>query len=435
MNGGGLNYRSKHRSSSWHDLKLNIFHSMNIIQYFKDAWTTIKSNLLRSFLSILGIVIGIVSVVVMMAIWKWAEKELMDNLWDLAKNQLNIYQWWSENWKQVTITKDTINYLENTFKELSWNIVYQVFWWSSEIKDWKEKQTEWNNNMTLYGVPLNWYQHSENELLYWAFFSQQQYDNAEKVAIISFDLYERLFSWKNPIGQKITFNKKIYAIIGVFKKQQREENFSWKNYSLWIPYTTIKQISPNRSNISDLVVYLPNDADNGLRRKRVLYALMKYYNKNNVSDAWIQVDSFSKYVDEMKKQSQTMNYLLLAIWTISLLVGWIGVMNIMLVSVTERTKEIWIRKALWALKSDIVIQFLVESILISLIWWIIAIILSYWIARLINKYWSWMWFHALITWNVVITALIITSITWIIFWILPARRAAKLNVIDALRYE
>ena len=224
MNGGGLNYRSKHRSSSWHDLKLNIFHSMNIIQYFKDAWTTIKSNLLRSFLSILGIVIGIVSVVVMMAIGKWAEKELMDNLWDLAKNQLNIYQWWSESWKQVTITKSTI------------------FWWSSEIKDWKEKQTEWNNNMTLYGVPLNWYQHSENELLYWAFFSQQQYDNAEKVAIISFDLYERLFSWKNPIGQKITFNKKIYAIIGVFKKQQREENFSWKNYSLWIPYTIIYQI-------------------------------------------------------------------------------------------------------------------------------------------------------------------------------------------------
>jgi ABC-type antimicrobial peptide transport system permease subunit len=162
---------------------------------------------------------------------------------------------------------------------------------------------------------------------------------------------------------------------------------------------------------------------------------MKYYNKTNISEAWIEVDSFSKYVDEMKKQSQTMNYLLLAIWSISLLVWWIWVMNIMLVSVTERTKEIWIRKALWALKWDIIIQFLVESILISLIWGVIAIIFSYWIARLINKYWWEMWFHALITWNVVVMALVITSVTWIIFWILPARRAAKLNVIDALRYE
>lgn len=409
---------------------------MNIVQYFKDARTTIKSNLLRSFLSILGIVIWIVSVVVMMAIWKWAEKELMDNLWDLAKNQLNIYQWWSDSGKQVVITKDTIDYLEKTFTELSWNIVYQVYWGSSEIKDWKKSQNNMeNNNMTLYGVPLNRYHHSSKKLIHWAFFSQQQYDNAESVAIISYDLYERLFSWKNPIWQKITVNKKIYAIIWVFGKEAREENFSWKDYSVWIPYTTIKAKNPNRSNISDLVVYLPNDADNNIWRKRVLYALMKYYNKNDVSDAWIQVDSFSKYVDEMKKQSQTMNYLLLAIGSISLLVGGIWVMNIMLVSVTERTKEIWIRKALWALKSDIIIQFLVESILISLIWWIIAIILSYWIARLINKYWAWAWFHALITWNVVITALVITSITWIIFWILPARRAAKLNVIDALRYE
>lgn len=409
---------------------------MNILQYFKDARTTIRSNLLRSFLSILWIVIGIVSVVVMMAIWKWAEKELMDNLWDLAKNQLNVYQWWSETWKPVKITIDTIKYLEKTFPELSGNIVYQVYWWSSEIKDWKKGQNSMeNNNMTLYGVPLNRYTHTDKKLIYWAFFSQKQYDNAESVAIISNDLYERLFVWKNPIWQKITVNKKIYAVIGVFWKEQREENFSWKDYSVWIPYTTIKVKNSDRSDISDLVVYLPNDADNNIWRKRVMYALMKYYNKNDVSEAGIQVDSFSKYVDEMKKQSQTMNYLLLAIGSISLLVGGIWVMNIMLVSVTERTKEIWIRKALWALKSDIIIQFLVESILITLIWWFIAILLSYWIARLINKYWWEMWFHALITWNVVMMALIITSITWIIFWILPAKRAAKLNVIDALRYE
>jgi len=169
---------------------------MNIVQYFKDARTTIRTNLLRSFLSILWIVIGIVSVVVMMAIWKWAEKELMDNLWDLAKNQLNIYQWYSETGKPVVITKDTIDYLENTFKELSWNIIYQVYWWSSEIKDWKKWQSNMeNNNMTLYWVPLNRYKHSENKLINWAFFSQQQYDNAEKVAVISYDLYERLYNW------------------------------------------------------------------------------------------------------------------------------------------------------------------------------------------------------------------------------------------------
>lgn len=409
---------------------------MNILQYFKDARTTIRSNLLRSFLSILGIVIWIVSVVVMMAIWKWAEKKLMDNLWDLARNQLNVYQWRNDNWKQVSLTKDTIEFLEKTFDELSGNIVYEVHWGSSPIKDWKNNQNDmYNNNMTLLWVPLNWYDLTDKKLTYWTFFSEQQYNNAESIAVISYDLYERLFNGKNPIGEKVTVNKKTFAVIWVLEKELRESDFQRKNYSVRIPYTTIKQKYPNRSDISSFVVYLPTTADNNIWRKRVLYALMKYYWKNNISEAWVEVDSFSKYVDEMKQQSKTMNYLLLAIGSISLLVWGIGVMNIMLVSVTERTKEIWIRKALWALKADIIIQFLVESILVTLIWWIIAIILSYWIARLINKYWEEMWFYALITWNVVIMALVITSITWIIFGILPARRAAKLNVIDALRYE
>ena len=372
----------------------------------------------------------------MLAIGKWAEKQLMDNLWDLAKNQLNVYQWRSERWKQVVITRDTINFLEQTFSELSGNIIYEVSWWWSEIKDWKKNSDmDGNNYMSLIWVSQNRYDHVDKKLVQWTFFSSQQYEDSESVAIISQDLYERLFDGKNPIGQKITANKKTFAIVGVIGKEERDSNFQRKNYTVRIPYTTIKHYFPHNSNISNFVIYLPTSADNNVWRKRVLYALMKYYNKTDISEAWIEVDSFSKYIDEMKQQSQTMNYLLLAIGSISLLVWWIGVMNIMLVSVTERTKEIWIRKALWALKSDIIIQFLVESILITLIGGVIAIVFSYWIVQLINKYWASLNIHALITWNVVTLALIITSITGIIFWILPARRAAKLNVIDALRYE
>lgn len=411
---------------------------MNIRQYFKEARSMIKGNLLRSFLSILGIVIGIVSVVVMLAIGKWAEKQLMDSLWDLAKNQLNVYKWWSEWSKQVIFTEDTISFLEKTFNELSGNIVYQVYWWYSQINDKNQNSNMWwydDNGMSLYWIPLNWYEHTNKKLIMWTFFSEQQYDNAESVVIISQDLYEKLFKWKNPIWEKLTFDKRTYAVIWVLEKEQQESWFEWKDYSLWIPYTTIKKQRWTQSEISSLTVYLPKTADNRLRRKRVLYALMKYYDKNDVGSAWIEVDSFSSYVDEMKKQSQTMNYLLIAIGSISLLVWWIWVMNIMLVSVTERTKEVWIRKALWALKSDIILQFLVESVLITFIWWIIAIWLSYLATRLVNKYWTELWLSAIITWNVILIALIITSCTWIIFWILPARRAAKLNVIDALRYE
>lgn len=410
---------------------------MNIWQYFKEARLTIKGNLLRSFLSILWIVIWIVSVVVMLAIGKWAEKQLMDSLWDLAKNQLNVYKWWSEIWKPITLTEDTIHFLERTFSELSGNIIYQVYGWYSQLDDKNQSSNWWYENdwMSMYWIPLNWYEHTTKKLMIWTFFSEQQYNNAESVAIISQDLYERLFKWKNPIWEKIKFNKKTYAVIWVFEKEQQESWFEWKDYSMRIPYTTIVKRNSQQSEISSLVVYLPTTADNRLWRKRVLYALMKYYNKSDVSSSGIQVDSFSSYVDEMKKQSQTMNYLLIIIGSISLLVGWIWVMNIMLVSVTERTKEVWIRKALWALKSDIILQFLVESILITLIGWIIAIWLSFLVVRLVNKDWTSLGISWIITWNVVLIALIITSCTWIIFWILPANRAAKLNVIDAIRYE
>ena len=132
-----------------------------------------------------------------------------------------------------------------------------------------------------------------------------------------------------------------------------------------------------------------------------------------------------------------MNYLLLAIWWISLLVWGIWVMNIMIVSVTERTREIGIRKAIGALNRDIIAQFLVESVIIVIIWWLIALLFSFWIVALLNKAFigSDFEFHAVITYDVVLIALWLTTAIWIIFWILPARKAAKLKPIDALRFE
>ena len=124
---------------------------------------------------------------------------------------------------------------------------------------------------------------------------------------------------------------------------------------------------------------------------------------------------------------------------ISLLVGGIGVMNIMIVSVTERTREIWIRKAIGALNKDIIIQFLVESVVITLIGGFIAFLLSYGIVYFVNKLlWdpnSGLGLSAEIDQSIMMTTFLITTLTGIVFWILPARKAAKLKPIDALRFE
>ena len=231
---------------------------------------------------------------------------------------------------------------------------------------------------------------------------------------------------------KIKLGGKELSVIGLLKQASE-----WEGASLYIPITTMQERLNHNSNISSLTIHLDPTADNALWQKRITYLLLKKYNIANKQQAWFSIYSFAKYTEQLNSSMAVMNYLLLAIWWISLLVWGIWVMNIMIVSVTERTREIGIRKAIGALNRDIIAQFLVESVIIVIIWWLIALLFSFWIVALLNKAFigSDFEFHAVITYDVVLIALWLTTAIWIIFWILPARKAAKLKPIDALRFE
>jgi ABC-type antimicrobial peptide transport system permease subunit len=190
-------------------------------------------------------------------------------------------------------------------------------------------------------VPVSWFKNNEKELLYGTFFTQEQFDKAEQVAVIDDQLYQQYFkNNKNPIGEKITVGGKTFAVIGVTKTPPPVGTFENSSFEMWTPYSAFSIKFPDAKTLYSFTVYLDATADNALWQKRISYALMKYYNISHVSALPFQVSSFSQYIDQMKEQQKMMNYLLLAIGSISLLVGGIGVMNIMLVSVTERTKEI-----------------------------------------------------------------------------------------------
>jgi putative ABC transport system permease protein len=285
----------------------------------------------------LGIVIGIVSVVVMLGIGKGAEKKLMDDLGSLAKNQIQIYSSPKEGVKNLPLTTETMRYIEKVFPELSQKIGYEAYHY--EKMPVKNKYGE-NEMLYLYGVPATWFSNTDKELLYGSFFTSKQYDTSGQVIVINESVYQYYLKGKQPIGEKITIGGKTFAVLGVVKITPEESKYGSLPYYAWIPYSTFSSKFPNESNLNSFTVYLDATSDNEVWQKRISYALMKYYGIAHVSKFPFTVVSFSKYVDQMKEQQKMMNYLLLTIGSISLLVGGIGVMNIMLVSVTERTKEI-----------------------------------------------------------------------------------------------
>lgn len=330
--------------------------------------------------------------------------------------------------KSITFDVDLVHYLEQSFPELSWKIEYSAnYRWDTTVKYWSNStysQVLW--------VPKNYQELQELELGQWSWFSDENFTNQDMVAVVSYGLIDNIKSdsdsFQSYIGTKIRMGSKEVKIIGIL-----EQNWTFESSALYLPIDTVQNRLNHNNEISSIVAHLDPAADNEMRQNRITYLLLKKYNFKSADLAGFSVYSAAKFAEQLESAMSALNYLLLAIWWISLLVWWIGVMNIMIVSVTERTREIGIRKAIWALNADIISQFLIEAVIIVLIGWVIAIGLSYWVVYIVNQFLEDV--QAEITVDVITMAFWLTTAIGIIFWILPARKAAKLKPIDALRFE
>ena len=411
---------------------------MKFFSYVTDAIRTILSNKMRSWLSTLWIVIGVMSVVVLMAVWAGTQNQVLWQMSSMMQNTITIspnwgYSTWSEDSdraeyiRKITFDVDLVRYIEQSFPELSWNMEYSAnYRWDTTVK--------YGTNSTysqVLGVPDNYYTLQELELWQGSWFSEENFVNQDMVAVASYGLIDSIKddqdSFQSMIWKKIRMGTKEIKIIGIL-----EQNGTFEMSALYLPIDTVQARLNHNNEISTIVAHLDPAADNELCQNRLTYLLLKKYNFKSADLAGFSVFSAAKFVEQLESAMDALNYLLLAIWGISLLVWGIWVMNIMIVSVTERTREIGIRKAIWALNLDIITQFLVESVIIVIIWGIIAIILSYGVVYVINKFAD---VTAEITVNVIMMALGLTTAIGIIFGILPAKKAADLKPIDALRFE
>ena len=323
--------------------------------------------------------------------------------------------------KEISLTKELAEELETAFPELSGIVTYggSTF---GEMSDSSEMNMTWGS---VEGVPYGALQKLGYTFTAGEDFTEQDFDKKKMVVVIDKNVSDNLFPNSNAVGQTMIMNKKEYTIIGVLKETTR---------SVYVPLTTYQNKISGSKKIDSITVKLGAEDDADLRTKRIQYFLIRKYGVKHIDLAGFSVTNNSDVGDSIDEAMGLMNILLGAIGSISLLVGGIGVMNIMLVSVTERTREIWIRKAIWALNKDIIQQFLIESIVITLIGGAIAVWFSFLIVHIVSMF-NIEDLTLVITSDVVFVALILTIVIGILSGILPAKRAANLKPIDALRFE
>lgn len=406
---------------------------MSFTSYIRDALWNLISNKMRSFLSILWIVIWLFAVIFLMSFWTWAQQWVKDQMWSMITNNITITpDWWYSqrtnddvHWyvKAITLTTDLIDEIEQSFPELEWKVTYRSYsLWM--IKNEDDDVAMWQ----FLWVPADYIEKLALDLKYGNSLTQSNIDKIDDVAVINKNAEDELFDdFDYAIWQYVYFNNKKFKVIWVLDE---ESIFS----QVFIPISTYQNKIDSSTKIWNIIVVLSYDDDADAWVNRIKYFLMRKYNIEHIDLAWFSVTSLSALSDAIDKAMWIFTYLLAAIGSISLLVGWIWVMNIMLVSVTERTREIWIRKAIWALNADIIMQFLVESVVVTAIGWVIAIILSRLAIKFVNSL-EIEWINVTMTWEVVILATALTFIIWIVSGIGPAKKAAELQPIDALRFE
>lgn len=393
------------------------------IEALKMAISSIFSHKLRSFLTMLGIIIGIASVICVVALGEGSQEKILSSIRAIGTNTINIYP--GKNFgdlragkvKSLSVDDSRIlgmqNYLDYSTPNTS----------TSGVITYKNLSL----NANLRGGGVNSLVVNGIEIQTGRSFEVSDIANSSSVVIIDQNTKNSFFKDEDPLGKNIFFNQKPLKIIGIAKEDENAFGGS-DNLRLYAPFSTVINKITGDRHIHSITVKVKDDTNAQLAEEAIVSILTQKHGKK---------DFFTRNSDTIKKTVEstmaTMRLLISSIALISLIVGGIGVMNIMLVSVSERTKEIGIRMAIGAKESDILIQFLIEAIILCIIGGIIGLLTAYSFGYLFNSI-SGNFYMKFSTMPAII-ALMSSCLVGTIFGYLPAKNASKLNPIDALLQE
>ena len=404
-----------------------------ITNFISTIWIGISTHKLRSFLTMLGIVIGVASVITLMSIGKGATASILESIESIGSNLITIspgsvtFRGFSGGSSQTLTYEDAeaiadqIDYVESVAPYYSTRT--QVIYGNA------------NANVQVYGVTPEYADVMNLDLEQGVFFSQYDYDRGSKVAVIGSNVEDTLFENVVPIGENVRIEDKIGTVIGILES---EGGFMGPDNSIFVPLTAVQQSiaqtrTPRGEHIVSTIALTVSDENKTGRVIEDITELLRTRHRLALGvDDDFTIQSMQEIAQTMEETSQTLTILLGAIAAIALLVGGIGVMNIMLVSVLERTREIGIRKALGARERDIWIQFLVEAASLTLAGGIIGVIFG-WVASFFVQQSGLV--NTLVSADIVILAVSVSIGIGLFFGFYPAWNASRLNPIEALRSE
>ncbi len=402
------------------------------------TWAMIKRNKMRSFLTSLGIIIGISSVIIIISLGAGAQSLVVNQIKGVGSDLIGVLPGASEsNGPPASVFGINITTLKYTDGQAIKNRIPEIVDFSGYVRGAATASAESNTKDTSFlGVNANYLDIESTEVATGRFFTAEEDNSASRVVVLGSEVAEALFNYGDPLNSHVKLNKETFDVIGVMKKRGTS-GFQSQDNQVFIPLNTGQKIMLGINYVNLMRLKVAEGADMDVTIEEVKKVLRDQHNISDPEQDDFSVRSQLQTLDTLNSLTNALSYFLAMVAGISLIVGGIGIMNIMLVSINESTREIGLRKAVGARKRDISIQYLVQTIVLSMVGGLFGIffgVLISWLVSVVANYLGYSW-DFVVTWQSIILAVGFTFIVGLLSGWYPAKKAAELHPIDALRYE